>query len=178
MSWWLCTESENRRHSLSPIFPSSLSIHMQVIAYLALYRIVLLRACTSHLTVSGCILFTTVSPAPGTLPGTEWFSSVQLSSVTQSCPTLCHLMDCSRPGFPVNINNSQSLLKLMPIESVMLSNHLILCHPLILPPSIFPSIRVFSNESVLCMRWPKNCSFSFKISPSNEYSGLISFTID
>ena len=71
MSWWLCTESENKRHSLSLIFPSSLSIHMQVIAYLALYRIVILRACTSHLIVSGCILFTTLSPAPGTLPGTE-----------------------------------------------------------------------------------------------------------
>ena len=150
---------------------------MEVIAYLALYRIVILRACISHLIVSGCILFTTVSPAPGTLPGTEGFSSVHLSSVTQSYPTLCHPMDCSRPDFPVDITNSQSLLKLMSIESVMPSNHLILCRPL-LPPSIFPSIRVFSNESVLCIRWPKNCSFSFKTSPSNEYSGLISFRMD
>ena len=72
---------------------------------------------------------------------------------------------------------SQSLLKLMPIESVMWSSHLILCHPLLLP-SIFPSIRVFSNELVLCIRWPKYWSCSFSISPSNEYSGLISFTID
>ena len=75
----------------------------------------------------------------------------------------------------LSITNSQSLLKLMSIKSVMLSNHLILCHPLLLPPSIFPSIRVFSNESVLCNRWPKYWSFSFSISPSNEYSGLISF---
>ena len=73
---------------------------------------------------------------------------------------------------------SQSLLKLMSIESVMLSNHLILCHPLLLLPSIFPSIRVFSNESTLHIRWPEYWSFSFSISPSNEYSGLISFRID
>ena len=73
---------------------------------------------------------------------------------------------------------SQSLLKLMSIESVMSSNHLILCHPLLLLPSIFPSIRVFSNESVLCTRWPKYRSFSFIISPSNEYSGVISFRMD
>ena len=75
----------------------------------------------------------------------------------------------------LSITSSQSLLKLMSIESVMPSNHLILCHPLLLPPSIFPSIRVFSNESVLCIRWPKYWSFSFSINPSNEYSGLISF---
>ena len=72
----------------------------------------------------------------------------------------------------------QSLLKLMSIESVMPSNHLVLCHPLLLPPSIFPSIGVFSNESVLHIRWPKYWSFSVSISPSNEYSGLISFNID
>ena len=77
----------------------------------------------------------------------------------------------------LSITNSQSLLKLMSIESVMPSNHLILCRPLLLP-SIFPSIRVFSSESVLCIRWPKYWSFSFSISPSNEYSGLISFRID
>ena len=75
----------------------------------------------------------------------------------------------------LSITSSQSLLKLMSIESVMPSNHLILCHPLLLSPSVFPSIRVFSNESVLCIRWPKYWSFSFSISPSNEYSGLISF---
>ena len=74
--------------------------------------------------------------------------------------------------------NSWSLLKLMSIKSVMPSNHLILCHPLLLLPSIFPSIRVFFNESVLCVRWPKYWSFSFSISPFSEYSGLISFRID
>ena len=78
----------------------------------------------------------------------------------------------------LSISNSQSLLKLMPSESVMPANHLILCHPLPLPPSIFPSIRVFSNESVLHIRWPKYWSFSLSISPSNEYSGLISFRMD
>jgi len=77
-----------------------------------------------------------------------------------------------------SITNSGSLLKLMSIESVVASNHLILCRPLLLLPSIFPSIRVFSNESVLLIRWPKDWSFSFSISPSNEYSGLISFRID
>ena len=78
----------------------------------------------------------------------------------------------------LSITNSQSLHKLMSIESVMPSKHFILCHPLLLPPSIFPSIRVFSNESVLHTRWPNNWSFSFNISPSNEYSGLISFKMD
>ena len=78
----------------------------------------------------------------------------------------------------LSITNSWSLLKLMSIESVMPSNHLILCRPLLLPPSIFPSIRVFSNESVLHIRWPKYWSFSFNISPSNEYSGLFSFRMD
>ena len=79
---------------------------------------------------------------------------------------------------PLSITNSRSLLKLMTIESMMPSNHLILCRPLLLPPSTFPSIRVFSNESVLCIMWPKYWSFSFSISPSDEYSGLISFKID
>ena len=78
----------------------------------------------------------------------------------------------------LSITNFQSLLKLMSIDSVMPSNHLILCHPLLLLPSIFPSIRVFSNEPVLCIRWSKYWSFSFSISPSNEYSGLISFRMD
>ena len=78
----------------------------------------------------------------------------------------------------LSITNSQNLLKLMSIESVMPSNHLILCHPLLLSPSIFPSIRVFSNESALRIRWPEFWSFSFNISPSNEYSGLISFRMD
>ena len=78
----------------------------------------------------------------------------------------------------LSITNSRSLLKLMSIELVMPSNHLILCRPLLLPPSIFLSIRVFSNESALCIRWPKYWSFSFNISPSNEHSGLISFRMD
>ena len=78
----------------------------------------------------------------------------------------------------LSITNSQNLLKLMSIELVMPSSHLILCHPLLLLPSIFPSNRVFSNESALCIRWPKSWSFSFSISPSNEYSGLISFRMD
>ena len=78
----------------------------------------------------------------------------------------------------LSITNSQTLLRLMSIESMMPSNHLVLCHPLLLLPSIFPSIRVFSSESVLCTRWPKYWSFSFSITPSNEYSGLISFRTD
>ena len=96
-------------------------------------------------------------------------------SLAKSCPTLCNPMDYRIPA-PLSII-SQSLFKLRPIESVMLSNHLILCCPLLLH-SIFPSIRVFSNESALHIRWPKYWSFSFSISPSNEYSGLISFRID
>ena len=85
-------------------------------------------------------------------------------------------MDCSTPGFPVH-HQLLELTQTMSIESVMPSNHLILDHPILLP-SIFPSIRVFSNESVLCIRWPKYWRFSFSISPSNEYSGLISFRMD
>ena len=86
-------------------------------------------------------------------------------------------MDCSTPGFPVH-HQPQTLLKLMAIELVMPSNHLIFCCPLLLSPSIFPSNRVFYNGSTLRMRWPKYWSFSFSISPSNEYSGLISFRMD
>ena len=97
----------------------------------------------------------------------------QFSSVAQSCPALCDPMDCSIPGFPVHHQ-----LKLMSIASVMPSNHLSLCCPLLLLPSILPSIRVFSNESVLCFTWPKYWSFSFSISPSNEYLGPISIRID
>ena len=94
--------------------------------------------------------------------------------VAQLCPTLCDPVDCSTPALPV-FRHLQSFLKLMSIESVMPSNHLILCRPL-LPPSIFPSIRVFPSESVLRIRWPKYWSFS--ISPSNEYSRLISFRMN
>ena len=86
-------------------------------------------------------------------------------------------MNCSTPGL-LSITNSWSLLKLMSIESVMPSSHLILCHPLLLLPSIFPSIRVFSNESALRIRWPNYWSFSFNFSPSNEHPGLISFRMD
>ena len=98
-------------------------------------------------------------------------------SVIQLCSTPCNPMDCNTPGFPVH-HQLPSLLKLMSMESVMPSNNLILCHPLLLLPSIFPSIRVFSNELALCIRWPKYWIFNFSISPSNEYSGLISFRID
>ena len=102
--------------------------------------------------------------------------TVQFSSVAQSClfatlwTAACHAS--------LSITNSRGLLKLMSTESVMPSNHLILCRPLLLPPSIFPSIRVFSNESALRIRWPKDWSFSFNIRPSNEYSGLIFFRVD
>ena len=104
-------------------------------------------------------------------------TSVQFSSVPQSCLTLCNPIDRSTPGL-LSVTNSQSLLKFLSIESVMPSKHLILCHPLLLPPSIFPSIRVFSNESPLLMRWPKYWSFSFSIGLSNEHPGLISFRMD
>ena len=101
------------------------------------------------------------------------FSSV--SSVAQSCLTLCNPMNCSMPGFPVHHQLPELALS---IELVMPSNHLILCRPLLLLPSIFPSIRVFSKESVLHISWPEYQSFSFSIRPSNEYSGLISFRMD
>ena len=105
------------------------------------------------------------------------FSSVQFSSVAQSCPTICDPMNRSTPGLPVHHQLPESTQP-MSIVSVMPSNHLILCHPLLLLPSIFPSIRVFSNESALPIRWPKYWSFSFNISPSNEHPGLISFRMD
>ena len=98
-------------------------------------------------------------------------------SVTKSCPTLCDPMDCThQPSLSFTV--SQNLLKFISIESVMPSNHLILCRPLLLLPSIFPSIRVFPSESAHRIRWPKYWSFSFSISPSNEYSMLISFRVD
>ena len=102
--------------------------------------------------------------------------SVQFSSVAQSCPTLCDSMNRSTPGLPVT--NSWSSLRLTSIKSVMPSSHLILCHPLLLLPAIPPSIRVFSNESTLRMRWPKYWSFSFSIIPSKEHPGLIFFRVD
>ena len=108
---------------------------------------------------------------------TDLIDVIQFSSVTQSCPTLCNPWTAAYQA-SLSITNSCSLLKLMYIKSVMLSNHLILCHPFLLLPSIFPSIRVFSNESVLHIRWSKCWRFCFSICHSNEYSGLISFMID
>ena len=105
------------------------------------------------------------------------YNHVQFSSVTQSCPTICNPWTATCQ-VSLSITNSQSLLKFMPIESLMPSNHFILCRPLLLLPSIFPSIRVFSNESALRIRWPKYWSSSFNISPSSDYSGLISFRMD
>ena len=104
----------------------------------------------------------------------EGFSSVQLLSRVR---LFANTWTAARQA-SLSITNSQSLLKLMSIEPVMPSNHLILCCLLLLPPSIFPSIRVFSKEAVLCIRWPKYWSFSFSISPSNEYAGMISFMMD
>ena len=103
--------------------------------------------------------------------------TVQFSSVAQSCPILCDPMDCNTPGFPVH----HQLLELAQthVHWVRFAiNHVIFCRPLLLLPQIFPSIRVFSNESVLHIRWPKYWSFSFSICPSNEYSGVISLRID
>ena len=111
------------------------------------------------------------SPQPGS---SVRFSSVRFGSVTQVCLTLCDPMDCSTPGLPVH----HQLPKFTQTESVMPSNHLILCRPLLLLPSIFPSIGVFSNESALHIRWSKYWSFSFSISPFNEHPGLISFRMD
>ena len=101
---------------------------------------------------------------------------VYCCSVTKWCPTLCDPWSAACTSLSFTI--SRSLLRFMSIESVMLSNHPVLCHPLILLPSIFPSIRVFFNESALHTRWSKHRSFSFSISPSSEYLGLISFRID
>ena len=117
--------------------------------------------------------------AEGRLGAGHAFSSVQFSSVQSlSLVQLFVTPQTAACQASLSITNSQSLTKLMSIESVMPSNHLILCHPLLLPPSIFPNIRVFSKESALHIRWPKYWSFSFNISPSNEHSGLISFRMD
>ena len=106
-------------------------------------------------------------------------SILQFSSVQSLSPVRLFATPwTAAPQASLSITNSLSLLKLMSIELVMPSNHLILCGPLLLPPSIFPSIKVFSNESIHCIRWPKYWSFSFSISPSNEYSGLISFRMN
>ena len=107
-------------------------------------------------------------PPPSQCSSVQWLSCVWLFATPWTAARQASL----------SITSSWSSLKLMSNESVMPSNHLILCHPLLLLPSIFPSIRVFSNESALCMTWPKNWSFSFNISPSSEHPGLISFNMD
>ena len=117
-----------------------------------------------------------ITDVKNTLEGTQ-FSSVQFSHSVMSDSLRPHGLHHARPPCP-SPTNSRSLLKLMSIESVMPSSHLILCHPLLLPPSTFPSIRVFSNESAFHIRWPKYWSFSFNISPSNKHPGLISFRMD
>ena len=104
----------------------------------------------------------------------EEIESVQFSSAAQSCPTLCNPMDCCTPGLSVH----HQLPEFTQTHVHWVANHLILCHPLLIPPSIFPNIRVFSNESSLRIRWPKYWSFSFSITPSNEHPGLISFRMD
>ena len=110
----------------------------------------------------------------------RWYLTLFLFTLVQSLSPVQHFVTpwTAACQASLSITNCRSLLKLMSIESVMPSNHLILCHPLLLPLSIFPSIRVFSNESALRIRWPKYWSFSFSISPSNEYAGLISFQMD
>ena len=134
-----------------------------------------------------CRPFSCLQSFPRFIPLSQFFTpggqsvgasaSVQFSSIAQSCPTLVTPWTAACQA-SLSIANSWSLLKLMSIESVMKSKHLILCHPLLLLTLIFPSIRVFSNESVLCIRWPKYWSFSFSISPSNEYSELIAFKME
>ena len=109
------------------------------------------------------------------MAGSKLACSVQFSCLVVSDSVTPWTAACQAS---LSLNNSQSLLKLMSFESVMPSNHLILCHPLLFLPWIFPNIRVFSSESVLCIRWPKYWSFSFSNSPSNEYSGLISFRMN
>ena len=109
-----------------------------------------------------------------------WYENLKMSQfswVTQSYPTLCNPMDCSTTGFSAH-HQLPELAQIMSIESVMPSNSLILCHPLLFLPSIFPSIRLFSIKWVLRIRWPKYWSFSFSISPYNEHLGLISFRMD
>ena len=108
---------------------------------------------------------------------TKTTTSKQFSSVAQSCLTLCNPMECSTLGLPIH-HQLPEFIQIMPIELVMPSKYPILCHPLLIPPSIFPSIRVFSNESTLPISWPKYWSFNFSISPSNEYSRLIAFKMD
>ena len=119
----------------------------------------------------------TVSNSKAYLANQTRDSSVQFSSVAQSCPTLCNPMNCSMPGLPIH-HQLQEFTQTHVHQVGDANNHLILCHPLILLPPTPPSIRAFSNESALRIRWPKYWSFSFSISPSNEHPGLISFRMD
>ncbi|XP_055264360.1 uncharacterized protein LOC129544631 [Moschus berezovskii] len=143
----------------------------------SMLRAVLISTCCLRMIIHS-ILFHSIMKCPDWRVNYIIRLSIQFSSVAQSCLTLCEPMNCSTPGFPVHHQLLELTPKLTSIESVMPSSHLILCRPLLLPLSVFPSIRVFSNRSVLCIRWPKYWSFSFSNSPSNEYSGLISFRMD
>ena len=127
---------------------------------------------SNHLILCRPLLLLPSFPASGSF--LSEFTSVQFS---RSIMSDCDPMDCSTPGHPVHLQLPE-FTQLMSTESVMPSNHLILCRSLLLLPSIFPSVRVFSNESALCIRWPKYWSFSFNNSPSKEHSGLISFRMD
>ena len=152
--------------------------------------LVFLHYCTISRTFSSCkaeILYLLKNSSslpfpqsPWQSPAYYWFLCIWLLLVVQSLsPAQLFATPCTTAHqASLSFTISQSLLKLMSIELVMPSNLLIPCHPVLLLPSIFPSIRVFSSESDLCIRWPKDWSFSFSISPSNEYSGLISFRID
>ena len=139
-----------------PIPPSPFPLHSQV--------------CSLHLHLYSCLACRFISTIFLDI-------CVQMSSVSHLCLTLCDPTDCSTPGFAIH-HQPPKLAPIMSIKSVMPSSHLILCRPLFLPPSIFPSIMVSFNESVFRIKWPKYWSFSLSISPSNEYSGLISFRID
>ena len=157
--------SKEGRGSPGPSPPSSLHLYAVLSANHPSPSCILLPS-SKHL-LQGAF----VDPPPSWSQSTEWTPRFLLLLVSHSV-----VPNTLRPQACLSIANSRSLLKLMSIQSVMPSNHLTLCHPLLFPPSIFPSIRVFSNESALCIRWPKYWSFS--ISPSNEYSGLISFRMD
>ena len=137
----------------------------------------------SQLSLAGTLLEREMCRKPKCPYTEEWVKKTWYIYQSVSAQSLSHLrlfatLWTAACQASLSITTSWSLLKLMSIELVMPSNHLILCHPFLLLPSIFPSIRVFSNESALCIRWPKYWSFSFSISPSNEYWGLISFRID
>ena len=139
--------------------------------------------CATDMDKSQSLAFRSPDPAIGLVDRhinrSLWLCFVLVGGVRSlSQVRLCDPMDCSTPGFPVLHQASQSLLKLMSTELMMPSNHLILCHPLLFLPSIFPSISVFSYELALCIRWPNYWSFSFSIIPSKEIPGLISFRMD